>query len=170
MTTALDVDGRVFVFPSGWSASKYDEWSYYRKRFISTGAKAVDVVAVDGTATLHLIEVKDYTHPATDSVPSSSLPATVAEKCRDTLGGLLAGRWRAEGAELQMCRTAVQAREVRVVLHIELPARGGRLADPRRLLLDLRTKLRAAAKSIDPHAQVEDHSGTSVGWSTHLAP
>jgi hypothetical protein len=162
----LDVDGRIFVFASSWRASKYDEWSYYKNQFGSTRAKAVDIVALDGKGDLFLIEVKDYTHPDTSHVPLDQLPTTVAEKCRDTLGGLAAGRIHATGEERALAQDAMQVGRIRIVLHIELASKGGRLHNPAQVRANLRTKLRSVVKSIDPHASVESHDSGRGTWSS----
>ena len=61
--------------------------------------KAVDLVVLDSESVLWLVEVKDYTHPDAEPVPFDELPGTVAAKCRDTLAGLAAARFRASGSE-----------------------------------------------------------------------
>ena len=170
MTTSLDVDGRTFDFKTGWEAVKYDEWQYYRRQFATTGAKAVDIAALDLSATLFLIEVKDYRHIEARQIPLEDLPMTVASKCRDTLGGLAAGRLNANADELDFSRKAMRAQRIVVVLHIELPRKGGRLSNPGRLIINLRTKLRTAVKGIDSHALVETYQQNSGQWSTFMTP
>jgi len=162
----LEVDGRIFVFAQNWRASKYDEWAYYKNQFGSTRAKAVDIVALDGEGDLFLIEVKDYTHPDTLRVPLEQLPTTVAEKCRDTLGGLAAGRIHASGGEQALAQDAMQVDRIRVVLHVELASKSGRLHNPAQVRANLRTKLRSLVKSIDPHASVESHDSSRGVWSS----
>ncbi len=58
----IDADGLSFEFPDSWQAVKYDDWSFYKNRFIkmNDGIKAVDIAAFDGNNTLWLIEVKDF--------------------------------------------------------------------------------------------------------------
>jgi hypothetical protein len=154
-------EGRLtFTFPS--DASKYDDWSHYRNQFISTcqGAKAVDLVFVaDGTT--WLIEVKDYrTHARTKPL---DLADEVAIKVRDTLAGLLSAKWHANNAdERRYARQLVAAPRVRVVCHLEQPAKTSRLRpnaiDPDKVLQKLKSQL----KAIDPHPLVVDHR-TAVG-------
>jgi hypothetical protein len=55
-------EGRLtFNFPEDALASKYDDWTHYRRQFNPAfgGTKAVDLVFVDD-ATGWLIELKDY--------------------------------------------------------------------------------------------------------------
>ena len=45
--TSITEGGLVFLFPDDWSASKYDAWTCYRKRFQKIGdSKAVDILAL----------------------------------------------------------------------------------------------------------------------------
>lgn len=167
MTTTLEVDGTTFVFNADWQASKYDEWSFFKNKLSKLNAKGVDIVAIKAGRELHLIEVKDYTHPETSSVPLDDLPMTVAEKCRDTLGGLAAARLRAIDAEQQLAKTSMLAGEIRIALHIELVSKRGPLFSPSAVRANLQTKLRAKLKAIDPHARVEGHGGLLGFWDAH---
>ena len=58
----IPVDGLQFVFPDAWQASKYDEWAFYRRRWVTLrdGIKAVDLLACASDGTAWFIEVKDY--------------------------------------------------------------------------------------------------------------
>ncbi len=161
-TTAL-----TFTFPA--DASKYDDWSHYRNQFINTcqGAKAVDLVFLDTAdqTTCWLIEVKDYRiHPRTKPI---DLADEIAVKVRDTLAGLLSAKWHAtDSDERRYARRLVQAARVRVVLHLEQPAKTSRLR-PRAIEPDkVLQKLKSVIKAIDPHPLVIDHSGTAgkVSW------
>ena len=58
----------TFSFPDRCQASKYDDWSFYRKQFqaVAGESKAVDILCVKGN-TSWLIEIKDYRqHPRTN--------------------------------------------------------------------------------------------------------
>lgn len=155
----------TFTFPS--NASKYDEWSHYRNQFISTcqGAKAVDLVFVaDGTS--WLIEVKDYrAHSRTKPI---DLADEIAIKVRDTLAGLLSAKWNANDAdERRYARQLTGASKVRVVCHIEQPAKHSRLR-PQAIEPDkVAQKLKSLLKAIDPHPMVMDHRDTAgcVSWT-----
>ncbi len=166
----LDVDGTTFKFVSDWQVSKYDDWTFHRKKMMLTEAKAVDLVAISPDKILFLVEVKDYTNPETESIPLDQLPLTIAAKCRDTLGGLVAARLCADGHEQTMAKAALAASNIRVVLHVRLPSKGGRLSDPRKVAVDLRQKLRAKLKAIDPHAFVETQDITFTRWETRKTP
>lgn len=157
-----------FHFPS--PASKYDDWSHYRNQFNSTcqGAKAVDFVFLEGgqASTCWLIEVKDYrVHARTKPI---DLADEIAIKVRDTLAGLLSAKWNANDAdERQYAARLVGADRVRVVCHLEQPAKTSRLR-PRAIEPDKVTqKLRGLIKAIDPHPLVVDHRDGAgrVGWT-----
>ena len=58
----------TFSFPDCCQASKYDDWSFYRKQFqaVAGESKAVDILCVKCN-TSWLIEIKDYQqHPRTN--------------------------------------------------------------------------------------------------------
>lgn len=144
----------TFTFPQGAMASRYDEWSHYRNQFEKAfgGTKAVDVVyAAPNMA--WLIEVKDYRHHA--RTKTIDLADEVAFKVRDTLAGLVSAKLSANNADEKTVATALLKKpRIRVVLHLEIPARTSRLRtqaiEPDKVLL----KLRALVKSIDPHPRV----------------
>ena len=167
MSAELDVDGRTFVFDGDWSVTKYDEWAFHRNQMNATGAKAVDIVALDAED-VYLIEVKDYTHPETERVPIADLPLTVAQKARDTLAGLVAAQRRASRQEeASFAAGALRRPDLHVVLHVELPqGKGGRLRNPEGELATLRSSLRTRARGIDPHAVVTSHALPHAQWRT----
>lgn len=119
----LDVDGSVFSFEDGWEVTKYDEWPYFRnvlnpiKDPKDRGLHGCDIVALHGDD-LWLIEAKDYAYE--DAKVPHVLVAVVAEKVMDTLAGLHAGT-RGEHDHYELCRRAVRARGLYVVLRIDLP-------------------------------------------------
>jgi hypothetical protein len=117
-------EGRVtWTFPAGWTASKYDEWSHYRRQFQKcAGAKAVDVLAQqpDGELTLWLIEAKDFTTEERDR-EKEDLWLEVAKKMRDTLAGLVATAAYADDPERSMAAAFLRAKKFRAVLHLEQP-------------------------------------------------
>lgn len=155
----------TFRFPEGQGlASKYDDWSHYRNAFQSAcgGHKAVDLVyAETQTRTAWLIEVKDYrVHARTKAV---DLADEIAIKIRDTLAGLVAAQSRANDAEERRCaRALLRADRLKVVCHLEQPAKHSRLRpraiEPDKLMLKLRTVL----KAIDPHPVVVDHASLTA--------
>lgn len=149
----------TFTFPSGALASKYDDWAHYRNQFQPTchGSKAVDLVYADDQKTTWLIEVKNYSsHARTKSI---DLADEIAIKVRDTLAGLMSAQWHAADADERRCaKKLVRSHQVRVVCHLEQPAKHSRLRpkaiEPDKLVLKLRTLI----KSIDPHPLVVDQS------------
>ncbi|KKZ09955.1 MAG: hypothetical protein TQ37_10490 [Candidatus Synechococcus spongiarum 15L] len=151
----------TFSFPSGCQASKYEDWSFYRRQFqaVAGGSKTVDILCIESN-TSWLIEIKDHrTHPRTKP---SDISDEVANKVRDTLAGLAAAAKEANG-EADQRKLAQKAlttsRRWRVVLHLEQPAIRSRLRpnpiDPANLLSKLRTK---ELKAIDAHPIVCDQN------------
>jgi len=147
-------EGRLrFSFPKDWEVAKYDEWAYFQ-RFKSTcgGNKGIDLVAIDGSGQLWLIEIKDYRNSRrTKEIP---LWDEFALKVRDTLAGLVAAAHNAGDDERAVARKCLEARRLSVVLHLEQAAHRSKLfaafPDPADLVLKLRTLLRP----IDPHPRV----------------
>lgn len=148
---ALDIDGLVFTFPNRWSATKYDDWSFYRNQFSRQGAgiKAVDAIALDPNGTAFLIEVKDYRHPDTEK--PSQLPAAIASKVLHTLSALLPAKLLAtDPDEAGLAGDVLTCSSLRIVAHIEQPQRHRGVVDP----ADLRQKLRELLRAVDPHVKV----------------
>ncbi|HEY9069535.1 MAG TPA: hypothetical protein VIV61_04720 [Candidatus Ozemobacteraceae bacterium] len=139
--------------------SSFDRWSYYRNQFSKMcvqgrrGVKAIDILALDPDKTAWLIEVKDYRrHRRTKP---EDLADEVSKKVFDTLAALLPAGIRAtEDREKQAARAMLQARGLRVVLHLEQPRHPSKLfpkvCDPSLILMKLRHHL----KAIDPHPVV----------------
>jgi hypothetical protein len=151
----VEVGTLTFVFDVGWQASKYDDWAFYRQQFqrVRNGVKAVDILAVAPDRTVWFIEVKDYRHhPRTKPI---ELADEVACKVFDTLAALLPARIHGNvGQETTVASAALQGCALRVVLHLEQPARHSKLfpraIDP----ANVRMKLRQLVKPIDPHPLV----------------
>jgi hypothetical protein len=165
--TAVAVDGLSFDFPAKWSASKYDEWSFYRNQFgkMRGGIKAVDLVAIDPSETVWLIEVKDYrVHQRTKPI---DLGAEVQHKVFDTLAALLPAKVNAnDSTESGFARDVLRARKLRVVLHLEQPAKHSffrpRAINP----ADIEEKLKVLLKPIDAHPIVAEKAEMrSLAWS-----
>lgn len=158
-------DGLEFLFPNDWHVSKYDDWSFYRNQFQSScgGAKAVDIVAKSPDRSIWLIEIKDYRrHPRTKAI---ELPEEVACKVRDTLAGLVAARCNANDAdERSRARHVLDGQRIRVILHLEQPARHSKLfpraIDP----ADVQQKLKQLVRAFDPHPKVVDRGDETIGW------
>jgi len=101
----------TFRFPTGCQASKYDDWSFYRRQFtgIAGGSKAVDILCIKGD-TSWLIEIKDHRqHPHQKLI---DIADEMAMKVRDTLAGLAAAAKAANEADQQeLARKALATRE-----------------------------------------------------------
>jgi len=165
----LVVDTLTFDFPAGWAASKYDDWSFYRNRFrrFLHGMKAVDVLAVSPNRTVFLIEVKDYRqHPRSKTI---RLADEVAKKVLDTLAAMLPSKVNGDvEAEIAFSDDVLNARALRVVLHLEQPAKHSKLfpraIDP----ADVQMKIRQQLKPVDAHPLVvETAHMRGLPWAVH---
>ncbi len=123
------VEGQLtFRFPDHWQASKFDQWRFFRNQFQSVcgGSKAIDVLAVEPHSCLWTIEVKDYRRHR--RVKSIDLAEEVAVKVRDSLAALVAAQANANDAnERAMAAAALRCSRLRVVLHLEQPAKHSKL-------------------------------------------
>lgn len=164
---AINEGQLTFQFPDNWKATKYDDWSFYRNQFMSVcgSAKAVDVLALSPDRCAWLIEVKDYrVYPRTKP---TDLPVEVACKVRDTLAALLCARVNANDSDEQdFAGQALKSKSLRVVLHLEQPARHSRLfpraIDPSAV----EQKLKQLLKAVDAHLKVlETSQMRSVSWT-----
>ena len=161
----VDVDGIAFTFPNDWEVRKYDEWQYYRAyEHARAGTKAVDLLAIDPDRTAWLIEVKDYrlyrrTKP-------TELSNEIAQKVHDTLAVVLAAQTRAGDAEeKRLAKKVARAPRLRIVFHLEQPAKHSKLfpraIDPASIKLKLKTLVR----QIDAHpAVVEINDMRDMAW------
>lgn len=125
----LNIDGLNFCFPVGWQAGKYDEWKFYRDKFIKIRNVicAVDAVAVDPENNLWLIEVKDY-HLRDSKLKESELIEAVLTKVIDTMACLLPASLNASSLdEKQLASAILNCKKINVVLHIEQPTNISRL-------------------------------------------
>ncbi|MBI5365466.1 MAG: hypothetical protein HZA54_00395 [Planctomycetes bacterium] len=156
----------TFHFPEGWRVAKFDAWSFYRNQFqrVCGGSQAIDLLAIDAASCLWLIEVKDYRrHPRTKVI---ELPMEIAGKVRDTLAGLVAAKMYAQDAgERSMSVAALQCRRIRVILHLEQPAKPSkrfpRAIDP----AAVEQRLKQLLKAVDAHPKVLDqHDPRGVAW------
>ena len=157
----------IFQFPDDWKATKLDDWSFYRNQFQSVcgGAKAVDLVAVEPRTCFWKIEVKDYRrHRRTKTI---DLAEEVAVKVRDSLAALVAARANANDRdERELAAAALRCRRLRVVLHLEQPAKQSKLfpraIDP----AAVQQRLKQLIKAIDPHPLVlETGRLGEVAWT-----
>lgn len=162
----LDVDGLTFVFPDGWTAQKYDEWSFYRNQLVRVrdGIKAIDVLAMAPDHVAWFIEAKDYR--VNQRTKPSALPDEVSRKVLDTLAALLPARLNATVPEEQDLASALlAAKGLRVVLHLEQPRKHSRLR-PRAIdPAAVKQQLKRLLKPIDAHPVVsETHAMGSLAW------
>jgi hypothetical protein len=161
-----NVDGLIFDFPDGWKVSRYDEWSFYRNQFSKMweGIKAVDILAIDLSRSLWLIEVKDYrTHRRTKP---SDLSEEISRKVYDTLAALLPAKANANDSDEKKIAVAlVGCQQLRVVLHLEQPRKHSKLfpraIDP----ANIQQQIRKLLKPIDAHPRVVEIAAMgSLEW------
>lgn len=159
-------------FPADWTASKYDEWPYYRNHFERGfgGCKAVDFVAQDPQDRLWLVELKDYrVYPRTKP---SEIAAEVAVKVRDSLAGIFAAaKWHSDHLRAQDARRHLGAKKIRVVLHLEQPQRDSKMFPQVGELSKIQQQLKQLVKSVDPHPLVINlRSPQGLPWSMDSIP
>ncbi len=150
-----NIDGLIFDFPDGWKVSKYDDWSFYRNQFSKMweSIKAVDILALDSSRLLWLIEVKDYrVYPRTKP---SELSEEIARKVYDTLAALLPAKVNANDShEKIMAIAMLGCQQLHVILHLEQPKQHSKLfpraIDP----ANIQQKIRKLLKPIDAHPRV----------------
>ena len=162
----LEVGKLRFTFPDGWTVSQYDDWAFYRRQFQSVcgGTKAIDILAVENTTCCWVLEVKDYReNPRTKAI---DIADEVAEKVRDTLAGLFAAQLNAnDDNEKNLARSAIRAKRLRVVFHLEQPYQHSKLFPRVIRLADVMQKLKRLIKAIDPHPQlVQIDSSKHLPW------
>lgn len=149
-----NVDGLNFDFPDNWQVSQYDNWSFYRNQVARmwNGIKALDLLAVDPKKTAWLIEVKDYRqHQRTKP---SELSDEVAHKVFDTLAAMIPAKNHADDSEKKMARAVTLAPRLRVVLHLEQPAKHSKLRPCAIGPADIKQKIRQLLKPVDAHPLV----------------
>lgn len=154
-------------FPEGWTASKYDEWPFYRDHLTKAfgAGKAVDIVASDGRGNLWLVEIKDYREHS--RTKPSGLAEEVAHKVRDSLVGLLlAAKWHSGHTHLEEARLHLGASKVRVVLHLEQPKASSKLFSPAIDPASIQSKLKQLVRVVDAHPLMVDASSERrVPWT-----
>ena len=165
--THLRVDGLTFDFPNGWRVGKFDEWVFYRKQFsrMWNSIKSVDLLVVCPTKTAWFIEVKDYR--INQRTKPTELAEEMAQKVFDTLAALLPAKLHAtEDEERSLARAVLQAREIRVILHLEQPAKHSKLRPRAINPADIKQKLRQLLKPIDAHPFVAEKAAMgSLQWT-----
>ena len=146
------VDGLYFNFPDDWHVSKYDDWSFYRNQFsrMWNGIKSLDLLAISPSKTAWLIEVKDYR--VYQRTKPSELSEEVGKKVFDTLAALLPAKINAdEVQEKTISRRILGVTGLRIVLHLEQPAKHSKLRPRAINPADVKMKLRQILKPIDAH-------------------
>ena len=103
-------EGRLqFDFPENWTATNFDQWSFYRNQFqsVCSGTKAIDILAIEPNECIWIIEVKDYRQ--FQRIKPTDTADEVAIKVRDSLAALVAAKAIAnDAAEKRECRDGVK--------------------------------------------------------------
>lgn len=177
----IPVEQLTFSFPASWEASQFDEWSFYRNQFIRSGnaratcsqcmnqsdagSRAIDILAIDEHKCCWLIEVKDYRGNVRTKV--IDIPDEVTLKVRDSLATLAAARVNANDAgEKALAAKAMRCSLLRVVLHLEQPAKHSKLFPRAFDPSNVQQRLRQLVKSIDPHPIVTEMGKMNgIAWS-----
>ncbi len=118
----------------------------------------MDFLAFDPVElTLWLIEVKDYQAHA--RLKELELADEVAQKTRDVLSMLPVAKLRDNGISIpgklqvgDFWQTAHAAKELRIILHCELPPSPSKLFPSVKDAANLQTKLNQKLRSVDPHS------------------
>lgn len=164
----------TFEFADHWDICRPEHCAYYTRHFqgFCGGAKEIDFLAYDpGSQNLWLIEVKDYSwFRRTKSV---DLEDEMALKTRDVLAFLLAGgvndKSPSSAATMSPQEFWPKVRRLsglRVVLHCEIPARPSKLFPGIKDAANMRTKLAAAVRCVDPHPIFVSRTfGPTVPWT-----
>ena len=125
MPTRIKESNIDWEFHDGWTASKYDGWTWYRKHFNACAeSAAVDfvVVAVDDR-TAWLVEVKDFTTQEPDKA-KGPLHEVITRKVRDTLAGLTSAAVNGDGAEAELARRFRRVESIRVAFQASARSTG----------------------------------------------
>ena len=147
----------IFSFNDMHDAFKYDEWPFYRERFIHIcNTKAVDIICVTNDAAW-LIEIKDYRIHRREK--KDCIADEIAQKVRDTLASLAAAVANGSYEEQELAKKALSKHRWRVVLHIE---QVNNLVDN---ISNLQIKLQQRLEAIDSKSLV-----TSTERSLRMVP
>ena len=159
----------TFEFSEDFDVIKYDKTHFFQKRFnkISSGIKAVDIIAVNNSTT-YLIEVKDYTHPGTRS-EEVNLVGILIQKVLSTLSALMPMKNNAySNDEKNIAGKALMANKIVVVLHIEIPPYTKKIKQSFLKLDNLQIDLKRKIKPIDPHPKiVSKNKMGSLPWKVY---
>lgn len=135
-------------------------------RFTVNVTKAVDIVHVDANKTAWLIEVKDYR--TNRRTKPSDLGDEIALKVRDTLAGVVAARFGAQDLiEQSTAKKLLQAKHLKVVLHLEQPQKISRLFPQIVNPADLKLRLQMLLKAVDARPEVVNSKTLkpTMNWS-----
>lgn len=154
MTAEIQEGNLIFSFE--FDAIKFDDSLYYREHFskIKNGIAAVDILAVDN-CTGYLIEIKDYTHPDTESLESTKLIEAIVNKVVSTLAAILPMKNNATSDdEKTLAKKFSKASQIQIVLHIENPPQRRTLKQSCYNFQEMEASLKMRLKPIDAHPKI----------------
>lgn len=161
-------------FPDDWHITKYDDWAFYKNRFVNSccGNKGVDFLAYDpAERILWLIELKDYRQFRRAKDDKIKLWEEVAIKARDTLAGLFAAKVYADDPEKSYAARTLNAIKLCVVLHLEQSPKHSKLFPRAYNPADIQQRLKQILKPIDAHPKVvELNNMGTMRWTASSLP
>ncbi len=137
MTTSLREELLRFDFDDSWKViGRWDGTSASRYKIFQDTPACVDLVGIDGTGAVYLIEVKDYSKNVREK--EKPLHEVLRDKVHDTVMGLITAHRRGDTTMLSepLARALVKGAPVYVVLHIEEPTHQVVATSRQRLAVD----------------------------------
>lgn len=163
----LHVEELVFEFTEGWLAEKCDDWTFYRDKFERMGnnIKCLDILAISPQKVAYLIEAKDYRRHKREK--PSDLIDEMCMKLVGTLAMLLPGKLNSTVvSEKALCSAILNATEMHIVLHMELPPPSRRLDPVNGDSARIKMKMRERFKAICPYPKVANMDKmVGLGWT-----
>ncbi|MEI7868637.1 MAG: hypothetical protein WCI11_12150 [Candidatus Methylumidiphilus sp.] len=140
-----------FTFPENWQAIKLDDTGFYRKHFQNfADSKSMDIASFQNEGDeLWLLEIKDYRMDR--RTKTSDIFKEVAIKVRDTLALLYLAKGKSETAIHSFAQKAVAKSKIRIVLHLEQPAKHSKLYPAIVERNNAQMKLTQTVRVVDPH-------------------
>jgi hypothetical protein len=150
------IEEKNLRFSFEFDAIKFDDTSYYRDCFnkIKNGTKAIDILAVNSNIG-YLIEIRDYTHPATKDKKLIDLIEAILNKVISTLAAILPMKNNANiQLEKDIATLFSKTTEIKIFLHIEFPPPESNLEQASWSCQKIQMKLKRRLQSIDVDPQV----------------
>jgi dsDNA-specific endonuclease/ATPase MutS2 len=151
------IEEKNLRFSFEFDAIKFDDTLYYRDYFnkIKNGTKAIDILAVNSNIG-YLIEIKDYTHPATKNKKLIDLIEEILTKIISTLAAILPMKNNLNTSieEKHIATLFSKTNEIKIFLHIEFPLAESKLEQASWSCQKIQMRLKKRLQSIDADPQV----------------